>query len=218
MTLKLPDACVTCRVHFQHAFVQEQFRTIFTLEVAVHITEIIVNSDLVFVIGFPGRECFATMTATHSLHLLLCHFFLWFSDGQRLLYNFVAYNHMNIFVVNLHIVFRINIFYVIAAMMTLHVKVELLSHHEILITLFTIEYFQSEGGMQLPGQMLALLHLVYDRPPDTAETFATTLAGCRVSIIRLGCVIIMIRFGGWGWGWTHVTNHLRFIGKDFPEK
>ena len=183
MTLKLPDACVTCRVHFQHAFVQEQFWTIFTLEVAVHITEIIVNSDLVFMIGFPGRECFATMTATHSLHLLLCHFFLWFSNGQRLLYDFVAYNHMNIFIVNLHIVFRVNIFYVIAAMMTLHVKVELLSHHEILITLFTVEYFQSEGGMQLPGQMLALLHLVYDRPPDTAKSFATTLAGCRVSII-----------------------------------
>lgn len=218
MTLKLPDACVTCRVHFQHAFIQEQLWTIFTLEVAVHITEIIVNSDLVFVIGFPGRECFATMTATHSLHLLLCHFFLWFSNGQRLLYDFVAYNHMNIFIVNLHIVFRVNIFYVIAAMMTLHVKVELLSHHEILITLFTVEYFQSEGGMQLPGQMLALLHLVYDRPPDTAKSFATTLAGCRVSIIRLGSVIIMIRFGGWRWGRTHMADHLRFIGKDFPEK
>ena len=218
MTLKLPDACVTCRVHFQQAFAQEQLWTIFTLKVAVHITEIIVNSDIVFMIGFPGRECFATMTATHSLHLLLCHFFLWFSNGQRLLYDFVAYNDMNIFIVNLHIVFRVNIFYVIAAMMTLHVKVELLSHHEILITLFTVEYFQSEGGMQLPGQMLALLHLVYDRPPDTAKTFATSLAGCRVSIIRLGSVIIMIRFGGWGWGWTNVTDHLRFIGKDFPEK
>ena len=218
MTLKLPDACVTCRVHFQHAFVQEQLWTIFTLEVAVHITEIIVNSDLVFMIGFPGRECFATMTATHSLHLLLCHFFHWFSDGQRLLRDFVAYNHMNIFIVNLHIVFRVNIFYVIAAMMTLHVKVELLSHHEILLTLFTIEYFQSEGGMQLPGQILALLHLVYDRPPDTAKSFATSLAGCRVSIIRLGSVISMIRYGGWGWGWTHVADHLRFIGKDFPEK
>ena len=218
MTLKLPDACVTCRVHFQQAFAEEQLGTIFTLEVAVHITEIIVNSDLVFMIGFPGRECFATMTATHSLHLLLCHFFLWFSNGQRLLHYFVAYNHMNIITVNLHIVFRVNIFYVIAAMMTLHVKVELLSHHEILLTLFTVEYFQSEGGMQLPGQMLALLHLVYDRPPDTAKSFATTLAGCRVSIIRLGSVIIMIRFGGWGWGWTHMADHLRFIGKDFPEK
>ena len=213
MTLKLPDASVTCCVHFQQAFIQEQFWTIFTLEVAVHITEIIVNSDLVFMIGFPGRECFATMTATHSLHLLLCHFFIWF--GDRLLNDFVAYNHMNIVTVNLHIVFRVNIFYVIAAVMTLHVKVELLSHHEILLTLFTVEYFQSEGGMQLPGQMLALLYLVYDRPPDTAKSFATTLAGCRVSI-RHGCVSIMIRFGGWGW--THVANHLRFIGKDFPEK
>merc|ERR1719189_2205203 len=26
----------------------------------------------------------------------------------------------------------------------------------------------------------------------------------------------MIRFGGWWWGWTHVADHLRFIGKDFP--
>ena len=184
---------------------------------AVHITEIIVDSDLVFVIGFPGRECFATMTATHSLHLLLCYFFHWFRDGQRLLHNFVAYNHMNILTVNLHIVFRVNIFYVIAAVMTLHVKVELLPHHEILLTLFTVEYFQSEGGVQLPGQVLALLHLVYDRPPDTAKSFATTLAGCRVSI-SLGSVISMIRFGGWWWGWTHVADHLRFIGKDFPEK
>ena len=218
MTLKLPYSCVTCRVHFQHAFIQEQLWTIFTLKVAVHITEIIVNSDLVFMIGFPGRECFATMTATHSLHLLLCHFFIWF--GDRLLNDFVAYNHMNIVTVNLHIVFRVNIFYVIAAMMTLHVKVELLSHHEILLTLFTVEYFQSEGGVQLPGQILALLHLVYDRPPNTAESFATTLAGCRVSI-RLGSVIsmiTMIRFGRWGWGWTHMADHLGFIGKDFPEK